>query len=427
MKISRTSGETPQNAPAPQPKTQPTPAPAPKPRCKPKPEPEYEEDDDEEEEEHRRHFPVGCLIVIIILALVGFGAYKGMQFYSEIDGGTDLGAEQTVSIEQGSSVSSIATQLKDAGIIQYDWLFKQYAKYSGKADGIQYGDFTLRSGMSYNDIIKTLSEVVRRATTNVTIPEGTTAVGVAQIFVDAGLVDDVDTFLNCANGTDGSDFSQYDFWNAIPDTEGRLMKCEGYLFPDTYEFFTDDSVYNYVNTFYKEFDAKTSDLWDTINEKGTTMNDVVILASFIQEEAGMPAEDAKVSACFHNRLESDDPQWAEHKLESNASSYIMNDSDNNYLWNSPTAAYYGWPEQGAIPDDVLAHYDTYRISGLPAGAITNPGIDAIAAALNPDQEYLDEGYYFFVTGNPNGDHPGEYFYAKTADEHQQNCIIAGWG
>ena len=205
------------------------------------------------------------------------------------------------------------------------------------------------------------------------------------------------------------------------------MKCEGYLFPDTYEFFTDDSVYNYVNTFYKEFDAKTSDLWDTINEKGTTMNDVVILASFIQEEAGMPAEDAKVSACFHNRLESDDPQWTEHKLESNASSYIMNDSDNNYLWNSPTAAYYGWPEQGAVPDDVLAHYDTYRISGLPAGAITNPGIDAIAAALNPDQEYLDEGYYFFVTGNPNGDHPGEYFYAKTADEHHQNCIIAGWG
>lgn len=53
---------------------------------------------------------------------------------------------------------------------------------------------------------------------------------------------------------------------------------------------------------------------------------------------------------------------------------------------------------------MLAHYDTYRISGLPAGAITNPGIDAIAAALNPDQEYLDEGYYFFVTGNPNGDH-----------------------
>ena len=418
MKISRTSGETPQNAPAPQPKTQPTPAPAPKPRRKPKPEPEYEEDDDEEEEEHRRHFPVGCLIVIIILALVGFGAYKGMQFYSEIDGGTDLGAEQTVSIEQGSSVSSIATQLKDAGIIQYDWLFKQYAKYSGKADGIQYGDFTLRSGMSYNDIIKTLSEVVRRATTNVTIPEGTTAVGVAQIFVDAGLVDDVDTFLNCANGTDGSDFSQYDFWNQIPDN-GRLMKCEGYLYPETYNVYTDEDVYYYVDTMYSEFANKTAALADTIAARGTTLDDAVKLASFIQEEAGLESEDAKVSACFHNRLESDDPQWAEHKLESNACSYIMRDSENNYLWNSPTAQYYGWPEEGAIPDDVLALYDTYSISGLPAGPISNPGIAAIRAALSPEPDEEAKDAYFFVT-----DLKGSYYYARTLSEHNANCQTA---
>ena len=411
------------------------PAPAPKRPVQPDPDPqdlyedaegpdEYAEDDDDEPV--RRRFPIGLVVLVVILAIVGIGGWKVFQFYGEVAGNGELGPEQTVTIEQGSTVADITNVLKEDGVIQYDWLFKQYVKYSGKAGEIQYGDFEVQSGMAYNDIIKALSVVTRRATVNVTIPEGTTAVGVAQIFVDAGLVDDVDTFLSCANGNDGTDWSKYDFWNAIPDND-RLMKCEGYLFPDTYEFFTDDSVYNYVNTFYKEFDAKTSDLWDTINEKGTTMNDVVILASFIQEEAGMPAEDAKVSACFHNRLESDDPQWAEHKLESNASSYIMNDSDNNYLWNSPTAAYYGWPEQGAIPDDVLAHYDTYRISGLPAGAITNPGIDAIAAALNPDQEYLDEGYYFFVTGNPNGDHPGEYFYAKTADEHHQNCIIAGWG
>ena len=134
----------------------------------------------------------------------------------------------------------------------------------------------------------------------------------------------------------------------------------------------------------------------------------------------------KVSACFHNRLESDDPQWAEHKLESNACSYIMRDSENNYLWNSPTAQYYGWPDQGAIPEDVLALYDTYSISGLPAGPISNPGYAAIEAALNPDQEYIDEGYYFFVTGHPGTDVAGQYFYAKTADEHYQNCVKAGW-
>lgn len=381
---------------------------------------------EEEETEHtKRRFPFGCLIVLIVLALVAFGGYKIFQFYGEIDGSNELGEEQTVTIEQGSSVGTIATQLKDAGIIQYDWLFKEYVKYSGKAGGIQYGDFTLRSGMDYNDIIQIISTEVRRPTTNVTIPEGTTAVGVAQIFVDAGLVDSVDTFLDCANGTDGSDFSQYSFWTQIPE-DNRLMKCEGYLFPDTYNVYADEDVYYYVDTLYSEFQAKTESLTDTINAKGTTMDDVVKLASFIQEEAGLESEDAKVSACFHNRLESSDPLWADHKLESNACSYITQDVENNYLWNSPTAEYYGWPEAGSIPEEVLNQYDTYRISGLPAGPISCPGYAAIEAALNPDQEYLDEGYYFFVTGHPDTDVAGQYFYAKTADEHEVNVEKAGW-
>ena len=381
---------------------------------------------EEEETEHtKRRFPFGCLIVLIVLALVVFGGYKIFQFYGEIDGSNELGEEQTVTIEQGSSVGTIATQLKDAGIIQDDWLFKEYVKYSGKAGGIQYGDFTLRSGMDYNDIIQIISTEVRRPTTNVTIPEGTTAVGVAQIFVDAGLVDSVDTFLDCANGTDGSDFSQYSFWTQIPD-DNRLMKCEGYLFPDTYNVYADEDVYYYVDTLYSEFQAKTESLTDTINAKGTTMDDVVKLASFIQEEAGLESEDAKVSACFHNRLESSDPLWADHKLESNACSYITQDVENNYLWNSPTAEYYGWPEAGSIPEEVLNQYDTYRISGLPAGPISCPGYAAIEAALNPDQEYLDEGYYFFVTGHPDTDVAGQYFYAKTADEHEVNVEKAGW-
>ena len=177
---------------------------------------------------------------------------------------------------------------------------------------------------------------------------------------------------------------------------------------------------------YNELANKTAGLADMIAEKGTSLDDVVKLASFIQEEAGLESEDAKVSACFHNRLESSDPLWAEHKLESNASSYIMRDSENNYLWNSPTAEYFGWPEAGAIPDDVLALYDTYAISGLPAGPISNPGYAAIEAALNPDQEYINEGYYFFVTGHPDTDVAGQYFYAKTSDEHYQNCVKAGW-
>ncbi len=391
----------------------------------------FEESDEQEEEQTapRRHrFPIVALVIILIfLGLVGYGGYRGYELYSELDGAHLQGGDLTVTVEQGSSVADIANDLENAGVIQNAWLFRLYAKYSGKAEGLQYGDFVLRAGMSYNDIIKTLSvQQVRRETVTLTFPEGTTSVEIAQQFVDNGLVDSVQTFLDCANGADGSDFSQYPFWNEIPDNPGCIMKCEGYLFPDTYEFYTDDTVYNYVDTFYKEFDKKTSGLMDSISEKGTTLSDVVILASFIQEEAGKPEDDAKVSAVFHNRLESDDPNWAEHKLESNACSYITADVENNYLWNSPVAAYMGWVEAGEIPEDVLNAYDTYRVSGLPAGAISNPGYDAIYAALNPDQTYIDEGYFFFVTGNPNGDYPGQYFYAKTLDEHNANCVLAGW-
>ena len=182
-----------------------------KPAKKPRRQPVEEVEDDEENEQPRRRFPFGCLIVLVILALVGFGGYKVSQFYAELDGQKTLGPTQTITVPEGSSVAGIATQLKDAGVIEYDWLFKQYVKYSGKAGEIQYGDFEVQSGMAYNDIIKALSVVTRRATVNVTIPEGTTAVGVAQIFVDAGLVDDVDTFLSCANGNDGTDWSKYDF------------------------------------------------------------------------------------------------------------------------------------------------------------------------------------------------------------------------
>ena len=329
MRINRSNAAEPAQPEPRRPEPQPTAAPKTPPQAPaPESEPsfaEYEEEYEEEEQPRRGH---GCLISLIIfvilMALVAFGGFQVFKGYQELSGGGEMGAEQEFVVEQGSSISAIAGDLKEQGIIEYDWLFKLYAKYSGKASNVQYGTFKVSSGMSYNEIISTLSvQNVFRKTVMVTFPEGTTSVGIAQIMEQNGLCD-MQEFLDCANGVDGSDFSQYAFWNQIPDN-GRIMKSEGYLFPDTYEFFEDDTVYNYVNTFYREFDAKTAGLMDTIAAKGTTLDDVVILASFIQEEAGKPEEDGKVSACFHNRMESTDPLWSSHILQSNASSYIMQD------------------------------------------------------------------------------------------------------
>ena len=358
------------------------------------PEQDYEDDEDYEEEPRRRRFPIGIVILVLFLALIAAAGWQVFQLYNEVGGRTgSLGEEVTITIEDGANANQIARQLAEAGIVEHEWLFRAYAQYSGKASGLQPGEITLRSGMSYNDILQQLSQQrVFRKTVTVTFPEGYTAVAIAQLMEENGLCSASD-FLACANGDayiekDGSeataDFSDYDFWNQIPDNEGRLLRCEGYLFPDTYEFFEDDTIENYVRTFYNQFQKVISDLTDQIDANPddciNSIDDAVILASFIQEEAGLESEDYKVSACFHNRLESDDPLWADHRLESNASSYITNDADNNYLWNSPMAEYMGWVEAGAIPEEVLAAYDTYRISGLPAGAISNPGKAAIEAA-----------------------------------------------
>lgn len=411
---------------------------APAPQSRPEEEADEYDAEDDGDERPRRRFPVGLVIVLVFAVLVAVGGWKGMQLYGELAGSGDsvMGEAVTVEIAEGANASSIADQLEENGVIQNGWLFKLYARYSGKASDLQPGPVELRAGMSYNEILDAISEQrVFRNTTTVTFPEGSTAVAIAQLMVDKGLVDSVDQFLACANGEpytekDGSqaqaDYSDYAFWAQMPENPGRLFKCEGYLFPETYEFFTDDTVENYVRVFYNQFAKETEGLQELIDADPDdcidSLDDAVILGSFIQEEAGMPEEDYKVSACFHNRLES-----AGMPLQSNASCDIMQENDNNYLWNSPMAEYMGWRAAGAIPEEVLAAYDTYsHVAGLPAGAISNPGIDAIQAALQPDQEYISEGYLYFVTGNPEGDYPGQYFYAKTLDEHNANVTMAGW-
>lgn len=352
----------------------------------------------------------GCLVVIVLfvvlLAAAAFGAFSVMQ---DVNGRDKLGDEVVVTVQQGENSASIARSLKDAGVIKYPNIFRYYLKYTGKSANLQYGDFTLVQGQSYDSIIETMSQYVKKETVSVTFPEGITAQRFAQLMEEAGLCS-AEEFLDVANN---GDFSQYEFWNEIPEDPNRFMKCEGYLFPDTYEFFVDDTVYNYVDKLYAEFDTKvTPEMRQRASELGMTLEEVITLASFVQEEAGN-AEDARVSAVFHNRLEEGSPY---PRLESNASSYVQNPEDNNYIYNWIAPYYGGWDN---IPENIYNAYNTYELNGLPAGPISNPGIDAIEAALYPDGEYLDGKYYFFVT-----DKNGVYYYAKTKAEHDANVSKA---
>ncbi len=350
------------------------------------------------------------LLVILVLLVLTAGA-AGVFAYNEINGnGGKPGAEVTVSIPQGSGVAAIAKELKEAGVIRSAYLFRWYVGHKGAAGKLQYGDFTLQTGgYSYDGLITELSAYAKADSVRLTFPEGITAIDIAQRMETAGLCT-AEEFLEEANT---GDFSAYKFWQYVPDNKeapGRFMKCEGYLFPDTYEFLTKDTVHNYVATFYSHFDRQfTDEMYKELDKQDLSLSEVITLASFVQEEAGNE-QDSNVAQVFRNRLAEGSPY---PKLQSNTSSYVQSDEDNNYLWNWVAPWYGGWDK---IPENILNAYDTYSCTGLPAGPISNPGLAAIQAALAPQPDEDVKDCYFFVT-----DLSGHYYYARTFAEHQANC------
>lgn len=347
------------------------------------------------------------LVILLLLVLAGGGAF--LLARQEIYGSSTQKEAVTVEIEQGSGVGTIAGKLREVGVIRFPQLFRWYVGHENAAAKLQYGSFSLTPGSSYASIVETLSEYAKAESVRLTFPEGTTAIAMAQKMEEAGLCT-AKEFLEEANT---GDFSEYKFWKYVPDdadAPDRFMECEGYLFPDTYEFLVNDTVHNYVATFYAHFDKQfTEEMYKELEAQDLSLSEVITLASFVQEEAGNDQND-NVAQVFRNRLGKDSPY---PKLQSNTSSYVQSDADNNYLWNWVAPWYGGWEK---IPAHIRDAYDTYTCTGLPAGPISNPGLAAIQAALDPRPDAEVKDCYFFVT-----DLSGHYYYARTYAEHQVNC------
>ena len=347
------------------------------------------------------------LTVLLAVIVLAFGV-TFMSYNSDVKGSSKDGTEITVDIPEGTYASKVGEILRENGVIKNKLFFKFYIK-THPADNLQYGQFTLNTSMSYDEIIQTLSSIsARRETVTVTFPEGFSLMQIAQRMENNGLCT-AEEFIDVANN---GDFSQFEFWSKIKEHDNKFMKAEGYLYPDTYEFYKDDSVYNMVCKFYENFEERISavdNAYRRMDEIGMSLDEVVTLASFVQEEAGHEEDQPAVAACLRNRLLPGSPY---PRLECNVCSYI--NEPGNYVYDY-IVEYYGGVEN--VPRGMMEAYNTYDVIGLPPGPISNPGITAIKAVLWPDENY--DGYYFFVT-----DAKGVYRYAKTYREHIANCEIA---
>lgn len=237
-------------------------------------------------------------------------------------------------------------------------------------------------------------------TVRVTFPEGFTAVQIAERLEENGVCSAKD-FMALVVSEEYLSTLTYRFISGIENPQNRPFNLEGYIFPDTYDFYKDESAEKALSRFLNNTEKKLTDEFYARAEKlGYTMDEIISLAAIVQEEATTAEEMGKVSSVVHNRIVS--PGYG--KIQCDVTIHYIND----YVTGSPY-----------IKGDTEKYkelYNTYKCVGLPEGAITNPGLDAIKAALYPE----DTNYFFFVT-----DEDWNYYYAETYDEHKKNCAAVG--
>lgn len=352
---------------------------------------------------------LGVLLSVIAIGVGAFLAYKLIVALMDFTGMAKASKEYEISITEDMGVKQIAEELHENGIIEMPSLFTAYIDMFEEKDKFLNGNFVVKSNMSYGSIVNTL-QTIRTYTETVTvmIPEGSTAQDIGRILEENYVcrAEDFEKFYK-------DKIEQYDFEEGIAENDGRFYFLEGYLFPDTYNFWVvedlkENSEYDTLpyaeiaaEKMYDNFEDKiTRSMEFRMEELGMTLDEVIILASLIQWEGTNEDNMSMVSSVFHNRL--NDPE----RFPS-----LQSDTTYTYINNCITPELKNDPDY----DDVVDAYDTYTCEGLPAGAICSPGLVAINAALYP----ADSDYYYFLASDD-----GAFFYAQTNEEHEQNIIDA---
>lgn len=358
---------------------------------------------------------IWVLCIVIVSVGLAFGLiYAGADYMGL---GFGRGDDATVEIKMGTSATEISEQLEDCGAVKIPFLFRMYAKLKHYDSQFKYGVYTFNTEAGYEGLCEMLiNDGAKAETVTVTIPEGTgindftknvngekvTVPGIATLLEKAGVC------------------SRYDFLTALDEAkrDSMLLQCaddvrtyytlEGYLFPETYSFYSYDSkecAKLAVDKMLAETEKRITDsMFKRAEELGYSMNEILTMASIIQMESGIEVktDEAKarlednmkgVASVFYNRLTSDDTGGT--------------------LGSSPTLFYGDSFKQDDGRYNTQADNKFSAIKGLPPGPLCSPGTYAINAALYPKTS----DYYYFVT-----DSSGNFYFHKTLAE--QNATIA---
>ena len=310
----------------------------------------------------------------------------------------------TVTDEDGNTeevslcdIGQVADALQDAGLIQYKWLFRLFAWVYDADEKIDQGAYVLNTNMDYMALVRGMRSTGSSAVTvEVSIPEGYNTQQIFQLLSENGVAPVEELEEAAAN----YEFVDYAFLDS--DLLGDVRRVEGYLYPDTYQFYVGRSAVAALDSMLSNFNSRVysngelTPLFEEAAARGYDFSDIITIASLIEEETDGTDRD-KIASVIYNRLERPGETGGLLQIDAAlvyAAGRAITQEDYTTL-DSP--------------------YNLYQHTGLPPTAISNPGMSSITAALQP----AETDYYYYVLGAD-----GKHGFSETLSEHQQNVAAA---
>lgn len=337
----------------------------------------------------RRRFLSGWKYVLFVLLASVLVAGVGWLLINDFCSFSKADATTTIQVTADDNLKSIAGKLYDAGLIQYKWFFRFFGGLADANEKIGIGSYELNSEMDYMALINAMhnsSGGMNTDTVRITIPEGYTVKQIIALLAKNG----VNTEANLTEAAQTATFS-YDF---IDNSSNDISRLEGYLFPDTYDFYVNEKPESALRRLISNFTTKMDDdMMAKVEASGHSLKEIVTVASLIEKETA-GSDQKTIASVIYNRMVDTGSHGTYGMLQVDASLlYALPDHD------------------GAITNDdkkVDSKYNLYKYAGLPPTPIANPGLTSLEAALEPEST----NYYFYALGKD-----GTHHFSSTLKEH----------
>lgn len=318
---------------------------------------------------------IKIVIISVIVALFIFGGY---MIYNGINNPLDISNQVEIEVKSGDSFYSVLDKLNNDDILKSKSIIKMYTKLTKAEINMKEGTYILKPDMDIKDIIEVLNSNPAYSTIIVTIPEGYTIEKIAKT-LEKSNVCSYDEFITAVEN--------YQLPEYVKKDSNKRYSLEGFLFPDTYHFNEHTTANDVIKTMLTNFENVILKIEKdkNISIKKEDYEKIVNIASLVQNESRLQSEAPVIASVIFNRINKD------MKLQIDATVIYALGYHVDFVLNSHLA--------------IDSKYNTYMYSGLPVGAISNPGKIAIEAVISP----ANTDYLYYLLKDVTGVNPEHYF------------------